>query len=277
MPCTSDALDDRSFIRFLSPKLNDPTRGKTCLQKSHLSTIFRESGTLVNWRNTMSALIEYRWLQAFFGILFIRGKLRQCLKLWSLAIIIAMAWIPISNVEAKKPEGAEPGTVILGGDVVADDGSGIPKETFNIEVRSGKETIVTIVVRHFWFTAEFAKYVDFYPNYTTPDGATCFEDSVMVSGAYRLFEDGSAEFSTFPEFLTADGEEIQKYHFFLTGVHYVDPPLEENFPVAGQVEALTIDFDSVEITTEGKGQNRRRSCTGKFDDFTATATFSRGP
>ena len=97
----------------------------------------------------------------------------------------------------------------------------------------------------------------------------------MVSGAYRLFEDGSAEFSTYPEFLTADAEEIQKYHFFLTGSHDVTPPLEDNFPITDSAE-VRLSFNRVEITTEGKGQNRRRSCTGSFDSgFLAEATFTR--
>ena len=179
----------------------------------------------------------------------------------STAVVISMTWIFVPNVEAGKPIDAEPGEVQLSGDVTADDGdlnAPGPVGTFDVEVKSGKETSVTIVVRHFWFDAGFAKSEDFINGkYGDTDGAACFGESVMATGAYRLYEDGSAEFSTYPEFLTADGEEIQKYHFFLTGSHNVDPL--ESFPVAGPA-SVTLSFNRVEITTEGKGQNRRRSC-----------------
>ena len=193
-----------------------------------------------------------------------------------IAVVLSMTWVFVPNVEAGKPIDAEPGQVQLSGNVTADNGDLFapgPVGTFDVEVKSGKETIVTIVVRHFWFDAGFAKSEDFINGkYASPDGAACFGESVMASGAYRLYEDGSAEFSTYPEFLTADSEEIQKYQFFLTGKHDVEPL--ESFPVTGAA-SVTLSFDRVEITTEGKGQNRRRSCTGEFNVFNATATFSR--
>jgi hypothetical protein len=199
----------------------------------------------------------------------------------AIALTLSMAWAPMSNVEAGKPIDVAPGEVLLTGDLIAEHPDGGPMETFDVELKSGKETIVSIVVRHFEFTALFAQRVDFYGGKygdNPPDGATCFAGSAPVSGMYRLFQDGSAEFSTYPEFFTADGNELQKYHFFLTGRHNVQSL--EGFPVAGPVSEnngnlVILDFDRAEITTEGRGQNRRRSCTGVFDDIAATATFQR--
>lgn len=197
----------------------------------------------------------------------------------AIAVAFSMACTPVTTVLAAKPIQADAGVVLLEGSVSADDGSGLAKDTFDVEVKSGKETVITIVVRQFWFEAGFAQLLDFFDNeYGDMDGATCFGDPVMVSGAYRLFDDGTAEFTTYPEFLTADGKEIQKYFFLLTGVHYLES-LQDDFPLSGGAP-ITLDFDRVEIATEGKGQNRRRSCTGVFDGsdgFGATATFSRPP
>jgi len=198
-------------------------------------------------------------------------------------LVFLLSLAPLSSIQAKKPIHTEPGNVLLSGSVWADDGL-VPAgsaDTFNVTVKSGKETTVTIVVRHFMFTAEFAQSVDFISNkYDNPDGLTCFAVSDWASGAYTLYEDGSADFGTFPEFLTADGEAIQKYEFFLSGTHNFDLANEE-FPAEGPI-TVDLEFDRVEIGTEGKGQNRRRSCTGVFPsedhpdvDFSAIASFAR--
>ena len=96
-----------------------------------------------------------------------------------------------------------------------------------------------------------------------------------------LYEDGFAEFDAWPEFLTADAEAIQKYHFYLTGTHDVIDEgstltLEESFLGKwDRGDLIELTFNQVEITTEGKGQNRRRSCTGVFpsDDFPEVEEF----
>ena len=202
-------------------------------------------------------------------------------RTWLIVCSAIISLMAISTgVEAAKPDYADPGEVLLTGAVEADDGLDGAVETYNVVVRSTNEITAEIVVRHFLFDAVFAKLEDFFSDkYGDPDGQYCFGDPDWASGKYTLFddEDRSVEFSTFPEFFTVDGEEIQKYHFYLTGYHDVDMPLENNFPADGPA-TITMVFDRVEITTEGKGQNRRRTCTGVFEldvDSLAIGIFSR--
>jgi len=216
------------------------------------------------------------------------------LGLLTLVFLLSMA--PLSSIQAKKPIHTAPVDVLLNSGSVLDEGvwagddsgcnlitmvctdPGYPVESFDVVAKSGKEKSVFIVVRHFMFTAEFAKSVSFYGGkYGDNDGLNCFGESDWVSGAYTLHQDSSAEFGTFPEFKTADGEAIQKYEFYLTGEHNFDLKNQE-FPAEGEI-TVDLEFDRVEIGTEGKGQNRRRSCTGVFPTneypFHAEATITR--
>jgi hypothetical protein len=197
-----------------------------------------------------------------------------------------MTWAPTSTVEAKKPIHAPPGTAVITGGVWADlPGylAGKPVPTFDVNVESGKEDTVFIVVRGFEFRAPFAEQADFNTRYED-DGYHCFGIAPypVVAGAYTLYEDGDAEFNAYPEFLTADAEALQKYHFYLTGTHDVGSSLHADFLAKWETGfPIKVTFDSVEITTEGKGQNRRRSCTGSFTlgdgyFFGATAILKGG-
>ncbi len=179
----------------------------------------------------------------------------------------------VTTLDGGKPIDFGPVWVELTGDVTGEDGEnplGGPRQSFNAQFRSGKEDKVEIILRKFKVAHPFAREHDFFPGqYSDPDGEACFgEDACNVAAAgLRLFEDGSATFSAYRTCLTADGEDLQDYHFFLEG-SWLGGGLAELRDVLTAVggHSFTAAFDQMEITADGKKHNRRKSCRGTFAD-----------
>ena len=172
------------------------------------------------------------------------------------------AWPSVSPIDAKKPIQLDPVFIELSGDVTLQGPSGGPVESGSARLRSGNETKAEIAVRDGEVELVFAQTEDFFPGkFGDPDGAVCFGDpDTGVFGSLTLFDDGTATFQLFPEFKTADGEEFQLYVIFLEGTWSGDI---NDIPATGRVN-FRVDFDQIEIATEGRGQNRRRTCRGTF-------------
>ena len=166
-----------------------------------------------------------------------------------------------------KPQTIDPLQADITGGLEAASG---PVESHGVSTGKHKGSpILEVVVRNFdlFFNFGFEKM---------EGGEACFWDSDPgAAGKFILYSDGFAELQTYPEYFTNDGEELQQYELILGGTHDYTGDLAD-FPASGPV-SVTADFDSVQVSTEGRGK-RRDACTGSFDSghgFAATATFDR--
>jgi hypothetical protein len=135
--------------------------------------------------------------------------------------------------------------------------------------RGGKSPRLEVAVRGAILEFPFGVAV-----FGDPEGTNCFyyPPENMPGGVFILYESGEASLNIYPEWGLKDGSGTQLYDILLEGEHFI--PNFSDLLADGGALTGTATFDWIDIRTEGRGQNRRLSCTGTFDEgFSATVTF----
>jgi hypothetical protein len=181
--------------------------------------------------------------------------------------VIALCSVLSSAAAAKgKPQAIDDLTVDITGGLEA----AAPVQSHEVSVSGGKNSrALDVVVRNFDITFEFGV------NSGLDGFDTCFGVSdAGAAGVFTFDNDGVAMLEVYPDYLDKN-RDPQLYQLILEGTHtYVGDV--GAFPAAG-LASFTADFDSIQVSTEGRGK-RRSSCTGTFDStdgFGATASFVR--
>lgn len=197
------------------------------------------------------------------------GNVKAATKtLLETSAVVALCCVMSGAAAAKgKPQAIESVFVdIMGGLEAAD-----AVQSHEVTVTGGKkDPVLEIVVRNFDLTFVFR------PDSGLDGFDTCFGVSDEgAAGKFILDDDLVAVFEAYPEYLDKNGN-LQQYQLILEGNHDYDSGVA-GFPASGFVDEVTANFDTIQVSTEGRGK-RRDACMGTFDltdGFAAKATIDR--